>query len=169
MTEELRTVLHELTDTTIEGPVFFIAAVPWTRAAEEGHPAPQRRISLAHATQTLADYATLEQLDSHVSLGYNSLLIGQRIGLIRGGEVAAAWPVDNTGWPWPGKRERGAAWAFRADPTPGFARHDRSSRGVIVSQGTLTDVLDAVEEASLAEPEETIVIAGQCYFEPHWH
>lgn len=169
MTEEPRTVMQELTDTTIEGPVFFIAALPWTRAAADGEPAPQRRISLVHTTQTLADYATLDQLTSHVGMGYNSLLIGQRIGQMRAGEVAAAWPVDNTGWPWSRTRQKGAAWAFRADTTPGYQRHPASSRGFVVSHGDLTDVIDAVEAASAAEPETPIVIAGQCFFEPHWH
>lgn len=170
VTEQLRTVMQQLTDTTIEDPVFFIAAVPWTRPSEDGKPIPNRPITLAHSTNTLADYTTLDQLDGYVSMGYNSLLIGQRIGLMRAGEVAAAWPVDNTGWPWPGTREKGAAWAFRADPRPaGWQRHPASSRGLIVSHGTLSEVIDAAALASEADPEATIVVAGQCHFEPHWH
>ncbi|MEV7694033.1 hypothetical protein AB0N73_11970 [Microbacterium sp. NPDC089189] len=169
MADDPRTVMQQLTDTTTDGPVFFIAALPWVRAAQDGEPAPQRGISLVHAAQTLADYATLDQLTSHVGMGYNSLLIGQRIGLMRGGEVAAAWPVDNTGWPWSGTREKGAAWAFRADSTRGYQRHPTSSRGIVVSHGDLTDVIDAVAAASAEDPDETFVVAGQCYFQPHWH
>lgn len=168
MAEDARTVIQELTDPTIDGPVFFIAAVPWTRGAEEGRPAPQRKISLVHTTQTLADYATLDQLTSHVGMGYNSLLIGQRIGLMRAGEVAEAWPVDNTGWPWTGTRGS-RTWAFREDSTAGYQRHPSSSRGLIVSNGSLTDVIDIVAAASAADPEASIVVAGECLFEPHWH
>lgn len=149
VTEELRTVMQQLTDATIEEPVFF---------------------TLAHTTNTLADYATLDQLDSYVSMGYNSLLVGQRIGLMRAGEVAAAWPVDNSGWPWPGTRDKGAAWAFRANPGPvGWQRHPASSKGIIVSKGTLTEDIDEAASASEADPETTIVVAGQCLFEAHWH
>lgn len=163
-----RTAIQQLTDTTIEGPVFFIAALPWTRRAEEGEPEPIRRISLHHTTQTLADYATLDQLDRHVSMGYNSLLIGQRIGLMRAGEAIAAWPVDNTGWPWTGTRDNSAVWAFRADPERRAVR-EGASAGFVVAHGSLTDVLDEVATASVSDPETTIVIAGQCLFEAHWH
>lgn len=168
MSEEPRTAMQQLTDTTTEGPVFFIAAVPWTRPAKEGEPQPQRRITLQHTTQTLADYTTLDQLHSHVGMGYNSLLIGQRIGLMRAGEVTAAWPVDNTGWPWAGTRDEDASWAFRPDTGPGYTRPG-ASRGLVVGTGTLAEVIGAAASASASDPEATIVIAGQCYFDPHWH
>lgn len=168
MVDQTRTVMEQLTDITVDEPLFFIAALPWTRAREQDDSPPQRKIFLTHATQTLADYATLEQLDSHVSLGYNSLLIGQRIGLLQAGEVTAAWPVDNTGWPWTGARG-GGAWAFRHDPSPGYQRTPASSRGFVVAQGSLTEVIDAAESASIAHPDEAIVVAGECFFEAHWH
>ncbi|MBT2486187.1 MULTISPECIES: hypothetical protein [unclassified Microbacterium] len=160
MTEELRTVMQQLTDTTIEEPVFFIAAVPWTRRSEDGKPTPNRPITLAHSTNTLADYATLDQLDSYVGMGYKSLLVGQRIGLMRAGELAAAWPVDNTGWPWPGTRDGGVAWAFSADSAPaGYQRDPTSSKGIIVSAGPLAEVIDKAAAASEFDPETTIVVA----------
>lgn len=167
MTEEPGTAMQQLTDTALVGPAFFIAAVPWTRTTE-AQPDPERRISVKHTTQTLADYATLEQLNRHVSTGYTSLLIGQRIGLVRAGELTDAWPLDDTGWPWQGERDQDAAWAFRSDSRPGLDRPG-ASWGLVVADGILSEVIDAAAAASLAAPEATIVVARKCNCEPHWH
>lgn len=132
----------------------------------------ERTISLVHASQTLADYATLDQMTSHVGMGYNSLLIGQRIGLMRAGVVVDSWPVDNTGWPWSQDRAKsgaGIAWAVREDSRGGYRRHPESSTGLVVSTGRLMDVIEEVAAASEADPEATIVVAGQCHFDAHWH
>lgn len=165
MADEVRTAMQELTDPTAAGPMFFIAAVPWTRGVEPG----QGKIELEHTTQTLADYATFGQMYDHVAQGYKSLLIGQRIGLMRAGEVTSAWPVDNTGWPWTGTPEEDDAWTFLEDPSPAYGRRPASSRGRIWSHGRLADVIEAVTSASAADPGTTFVIARQCSFQAHWH
>lgn len=167
MSNDPRTLLDDLTDKDATGPVFFIASMPWS-TPREGEPAPIRHIVVKHTSPTLAEYVTLDQLDRHVSMGYNSLFVGQRSALIEAGRETASWPIDDTGWGWSGSREPNRFVAFRRHPKPHYG-WGGASDCALVAMGDFEDVRSAAIAASRDEPDVAVVIARECFFEAHWH
>jgi hypothetical protein len=143
--------LAALTDPVGSGPLFLAAAVPWTTSLDD-------HLRIGHVTSTLADFATPGEIDHYVSVGYNSLLIGQRAALVRDGEVVGSWPHDTTGRPAQWLGGRGHTWAFVAE----------EPKARVLDTGPAGRVF----ETAMAQSERitgTVVLVRELLWDAHWH